>query len=80
MKRFMPGLKILAGTETTEKNMMLLFPGLVAPLAVLAEYCLPPLRVGGVFVAMKGPKLQEEIKAAENALVVLGERSRRLLQ
>lgn len=44
----------------------------VAALAVLAEYCLPPLRVGGLFVAMKGPKLQEEIKAAENALVLLG--------
>jgi 16S rRNA (guanine527-N7)-methyltransferase len=44
----------------------------VAPLAVLAEYCLPPLRQGGVFIAMKGPKTAEEIKAAENALAVLG--------
>lgn len=44
----------------------------VAPLAVLAEYCLPPLREGGVFIAMKGPKTQDEIKSAENALFILG--------
>jgi 16S rRNA (guanine527-N7)-methyltransferase len=44
----------------------------VASLAVLAEYCLPPLKKGGVFIAMKGPKIQEEIKAAENALAILG--------
>lgn len=51
----------------------------VAALAVLAEYCLPPLRVGGLFVAMKGPKLQEEIKAAENALVLLGGEIRKIV-
>ncbi|MFX4262963.1 16S rRNA (guanine(527)-N(7))-methyltransferase RsmG [Pelotomaculum propionicicum] len=44
----------------------------VAPLAVLAEYCLPHLKAGGVFIAMKGPKTQEEIKTAQNALAVLG--------
>lgn len=44
----------------------------VAPLSVLAEYCLPPLREGGVFIAMKGPKIQEEVKATQNALFVLG--------
>jgi len=44
----------------------------VAALAVLAEYCLPPLRAGGVFLAMKGPNIQEEIKAAGKALAVLG--------
>ena len=79
MKRFMSGLKILGGIKTTEKNTMLSFPGRWHSLAVLAEYCLPPLRVGGVFVAMKGPKLQEEIKAAENALVVLGGEIRKVV-
>ncbi|NQS76458.1 MAG: 16S rRNA (guanine(527)-N(7))-methyltransferase RsmG [Peptococcaceae bacterium] len=44
----------------------------VAPLAVLAEYCLPPLRTNGVFISMKGPNTKEEVVAAQNALAVLG--------
>ncbi|MDD4767923.1 MAG: 16S rRNA (guanine(527)-N(7))-methyltransferase RsmG [Desulfotomaculaceae bacterium] len=44
----------------------------VAPLAVLAEYCLPPLRTRGVFIAMKGLHVKEEIKTAQNALDILG--------
>lgn len=44
----------------------------VAGLPVLAEYCLPIVKVGGLFVAMKGPKVKEEIEAAKNALSVLG--------
>ena len=44
----------------------------VAPLAVLAEYCLPPLRTQGSFIAMKGPHVKEEIKTAQNALAILG--------
>ncbi|MDR9786465.1 MAG: 16S rRNA (guanine(527)-N(7))-methyltransferase RsmG [Peptococcaceae bacterium MAG4] len=46
----------------------------VASLAVLAEYCLPFLKVEGYFVAMKGPKLEEELKKAGNALLLLGGR------
>ena len=41
-------------------------------LAVLAEYCLPPLRTQGIFIAMKGPHVKEEIKTAQNALAILG--------
>ncbi|MGQ9524281.1 MAG: 16S rRNA (guanine(527)-N(7))-methyltransferase RsmG [Armatimonadota bacterium] len=44
----------------------------VAQLSVLVEYCLPLARVGGTFVAMKGPKGHEELAEAENALKVLG--------
>jgi 16S rRNA (guanine527-N7)-methyltransferase len=44
----------------------------VASLAVLAEYCLPVLGIGGYFVAMKGPKLEEELKLAGKALRLLG--------
>ena len=44
----------------------------VAPLAVLAEYCLPPLRTNGVFISMKGPNIKEEVITAQNALAVLG--------
>lgn len=43
----------------------------VAPLNVLLEYCLPFVKVGGVFVALKGSRAQEEIYTAKNALQVL---------
>lgn len=44
----------------------------VAPLNVLGEYCLPFLKMGGTFAAMKGPQPQEECKNAENAVSLLG--------
>lgn len=43
----------------------------VAPLNVLLEYCLPFVKVGGVFVVLKGSRAQEEIYTAKNALQVL---------
>jgi 16S rRNA (guanine527-N7)-methyltransferase len=44
----------------------------VARLNVLAEYCLPFVRVGGSFVAMKGPDATEERREAKTALQRLG--------
>ncbi len=44
----------------------------VAQLNVLAEYCLGYVRVGGCFVALKGPNADEELKAAKKALGILG--------
>ena len=46
----------------------------VAPLAVLSEYCLPFVRVGGMFVAYKGKEVQEELQAASRAIALLGGR------
>lgn len=42
----------------------------VAPLNVLSEYCLPFVKVGGLFVAMKGS--EDEVPAAANAIKELG--------
>ncbi|MDD7305434.1 MAG: 16S rRNA (guanine(527)-N(7))-methyltransferase RsmG [Peptoniphilaceae bacterium] len=44
----------------------------VANLSTLLELSLPFLKVGGIFIAMKGPKAKEEIDQAQNALKILG--------
>jgi 16S rRNA (guanine527-N7)-methyltransferase len=44
----------------------------VARLSTLAEYCLPLVRVGGCFLAQKGPDVEEEIAEARPALAKLG--------
>ncbi len=44
----------------------------VAPLPILAEYCLPLVRREGYFLAMKGSKAGEEIKSAKKAIEILG--------
>lgn len=44
----------------------------VAALPVLAEYCLPLVRVGGMFIAMKGSGAEEELHAARGAVEKLG--------
>ena len=44
----------------------------VANMATLSELCLPFLKVGGIFIALKGPKADEELKAAQNAIKILG--------
>lgn len=44
----------------------------VAPLPVLLEYAMPFVKVGGSFIAYKGPKAYKEVEEAQNALDVLG--------
>lgn len=44
----------------------------VAGLNVLSEYCLPFVKVGGLFVAMKGSQVEEEAKGAVQAIKELG--------
>lgn len=44
----------------------------VAALPVLSELCLPFVRVGGTFLAMKGARGEEELAAAKTAIPALG--------
>ena len=44
----------------------------VANLAVLSEYCLPFVKIGGTLAALKGPDASAEIADAEGALQKLG--------
>ena len=44
----------------------------VAKLSVLSEYCLPLVKLDGIFLVLKGPKGSEEIYEAKRALATLG--------
>jgi len=44
----------------------------VAALTVISEYCLPLLRQGGLFIALKGPDGGKEGLAAQQAVKLLG--------
>ena len=44
----------------------------VAALPVLCELCLPFVKIGGLFLAMKGKTAKEELALAQNAIRILG--------
>lgn len=44
----------------------------VANMTVLSEFCIPYVKVGGYFIALKGPSIDEEILDAKNAIGTLG--------
>lgn len=44
----------------------------VAKISVLSEYCLPFVKVGGFFISLKGPEVEDEIKEGMKAISKLG--------
>lgn len=44
----------------------------VASLNTLSEYCIPFVKVGGYFVSMKGPDIEDELREAERGIKILG--------
>ena len=47
----------------------------VARMNILSELCLPFVKAGGVFVALKGKNAREELKEAEKGIATLGARA-----
>ena len=44
----------------------------VANMSTLSEYCLPFVKIGGTFIAYKGPECSEELNNDSNAIRMLG--------
>ncbi len=51
----------------------------VASLPVLSELCLPMVKAGGCFIAMKGAKADEEVLLAQNAIRLCGGKTSKVL-
>ena len=52
----------------------------VARLNILAELCLPYVKVGGAFLAMKGALTEEEVSEAKHGIAVLGGKVERIFE
>ena len=52
----------------------------VANLAVLSEYCLPFVKVGGSFISLKGPDVAQEVNEGETAIKKLGGRVEQVIK
>ena len=48
------------------------FSRAVARLDILCELCLPMVKTGGAFIAMKGPDFEEELNEAKKGIALLG--------
>ncbi len=62
----------LAGNSYYREQFDLVTARAVAAMNVLSEYCLPYVKIGGVFAAYKSGTIAEELTAAERAIHVLG--------
>lgn len=52
----------------------------VASLNTLCEYCLPFVKIGGIFLAYKSQNLEEELQSSENVLKLLGAKLEKILK
>ncbi len=79
-----PGMEVVhaRAEEAARSDMRMAFDAVVsralAPLNVLLELSLPFLKDGGVAICYKGPKAEEELAGAKNALIKLGGEARLL--
>lgn len=52
----------------------------VANMTVLSEYCIPFVKEGGYFLAMKGPSAEDELKDGKNAIGTLGGKVKEIIE
>ncbi len=62
----------LANTVELRERFDFAFARALAEMRVLMELCLPFIRVGGVFVGMKGQAVDQEMTLCEKAMATLG--------
>jgi 16S rRNA (guanine527-N7)-methyltransferase len=60
------------GRSNNRENFDIVLARAVATMEWLAEWCLPLVRTGGKFLAMKGPKVAEELDPARKAIKLGG--------
>ena len=58
--------------ETCRERFDVAIARAVADMSVLSEYCLPLVKIGGLFLAMKGPAVEEDLAGAGAAIKILG--------
>ncbi|WP_138204201.1 16S rRNA (guanine(527)-N(7))-methyltransferase RsmG [Haloimpatiens lingqiaonensis] len=52
----------------------------VANMTVLSEFCIPFVKKGGYFVALKGPAITEELEEAQKAIKILGGKIQQIIE
>ncbi|MBV8782065.1 MAG: 16S rRNA (guanine(527)-N(7))-methyltransferase RsmG [Phycisphaerae bacterium] len=61
-----------AGSGSRRESFDIVTSRAVGEMVWVAEWCLPLVRVGGTLLAMKGPRVNEELPIAKNAIGWLG--------
>lgn len=64
--------EVLGNTPVYRESFDVVTARAVGKLNLLCELCLPLIKVGGCFIAMKAQTTDEEIREAENAITILG--------
>lgn len=64
--------EILGKNKNYREKYNIVLSRAVAPLNILAEYCLPYIKISGMFLALKGPNISDEIENSQSQIKVLG--------
>lgn len=65
--------------ETCRERFDVAIARAVADMSVLSEYCLPLVKIGGLFLALKGPAVEEDLAGAGAAIKIMGGSVRKII-